>query len=172
MKTLEELAIGLEKMEAGTTLKISGLVSSDDTVADITVTLLPPDGYRDMQIADLATLMAVIGGGELQPSELLAAESLFDSLRKSLTQSRDESTPTRGPQYTRKEDSPLHRLAASPDALYLLRMRREGPIGGKPPKGALPLAKFELTRKLGLQTGSYVHAVKLQDGRFLSVEIV
>jgi hypothetical protein len=109
----------------------------------------------------------------LSEAEKLTAGVLIATLEKALTTVETADQLSRGPAYVREEDSVIHRLPSSPDAVYLLRLRREGEVGcGKPPKGDVPLQKFLLTRKLKLKTVAYVHAVKLQDGRFGSVEIV
>ncbi len=173
MKTIAQVLEGCADLAEGTTLKINGLVSSDDTVSDVVVTLLPPDGYRDMQREDYVTVKKALLGAELQEGEVAAAMEMMLSLEKALAPS-EGTAPARGPQYENIKGTPLYRLQSNPDAaVYLLRLRKEGPVvGGKPPKSALALAKFELTRKLQLQVGNYVHAVKLQDGRFGALEVV
>lgn len=171
MNTIEQVLEGCRDLEIGATLKITGLVSSDETVSDVTVTLLPPDGYKAMQQEDWDTLSA-LRHGDLEAEEVAAAIEMIVALDKALTPAGGPAS-SRGPQYEREPSSPVYRLPSSPDSVYFLRLRKEGPVeGGKPPKGALPLAKFMLARKLQLQTVNYVHAVKLTDGKFESVQIV
>ena len=172
MNTIEQLLEGCGNLKDGATLKITGLVSSDESVKDITVTLLPPEGYRGMQREDWKAINKALLQAELEGPEIDAAMAMMKSLEKAL-EPAEAPAATRGPQYERDAHAPLYRLPSAPDAVYLLRLRKEGPVeGGTPPKGALPLAKFLLTRKLQLRTGNYIHAIKLQDGRFVSVEII
>lgn len=171
MNTIEQVLEGCRDLEVGATLKITGLVSSDQTVSDVTVTLLPPDGYKAMQREDFATLSA-LRHEDLSAEEVAAAIEMIAALDKALAPA-DGPASSRGPQYERETTAPVYRLPASPDSIYFLRMRKEGPAdGGKPPKGSLPLAKFMLSRKLQLQTVNYVHAIKLTDGKFESVQVV
>ncbi len=172
MNTIEQVIEGCGNLKDGATLKITGLVSSDESVKDITVTLLPPGGYRDMQREDWKTINKALIQAELEDEEINAATAMMMALEKALEPS-DDDAPARGPRYERSTFAPVYHLPSAPDAIYFLRLRKEGHVeGGTPPKGALPLAKFLLTRKLQLQTGNYIHAIKLQDGRFGSVEII
>jgi hypothetical protein len=172
MTTIEEVIKGLHGLATYATISIKGLVSSDGSICDTTLTLLPSDGYRDMQRQDYATLTEALAVGELSKEEETTAGVLITALEKALTPVDVDNQSTRGPAYSQEPDSPLYRLPSSPDAVYLLRLRREGEADhGKPPKGDIPLQKFLLTRKLRLKTASYVHAVKLQDGRFESLEV-
>lgn len=174
MKTVKEVIEGCSNLEAGATIRINGLVSSDGSVSDTEVTLLPRDGYREMQKKDWETINRALVTATLQDSEIDAAMQMLATLEKALevAVSADAATP-RGPQYKQEGDTPIYRIDSSPDAIYFLRLRREGPPSeSKKPKGGAALAKYELTCKLKLQVGSYVHAVKLQDGLFESVEIL
>jgi hypothetical protein len=173
MHTIEQVITGCANLTEGDTLKIKGLVSSDLTVRDITATLLPPGGYKEMQREDWKTITEALSNAVLGEVEIAAATEMLKSLDRSLGLDEGSATSFSGPKYERDQCAPVHRLPSSPDAIYFLRLRKEGPVeGGKPPKGAVPLAKFELTRKLQLATGNYIHAIKLQDGLFESLEIV
>lgn len=173
MTTIEEVIKGLHGLAPDAAVSIKGLVASDGTVCDTTLTLLPFDGYREMQRQDYATLLEAFAGDDLSKEEEATATILITALEKALAPVEADSQSTKGPAYAQEQDSPLWRLPSAPDAVYLLRLRREGEVDhGRPPKGDAPLAKFLLTRKLGLRTSKYVHAIKLQDGRFESLEIV
>lgn len=173
MNTIEQVINGCSNIKEGATLQIKGLVSSDATVRDITVTLLPPGGYREMQQEDWKTIAKALERGELTEGEITAATEMLKALDKALTSADESAASFSGPKYDLDAHAPVYRLPSSPDAIYFLRLRKEGPVeGGKPPKSTLPLAKFELTRKLQLKVGNYVHAIKLQDGQFESLEIV
>lgn len=172
MNTIEQVSKGCATLTAGDTLTIKGLESSNGTVRDLRVKLLPLDGYKKMQQQDRLTLIDALAQGKLSEEETLATNELLQLLEKSLAPSNAPAAPS-GPRYVQDADSPVHRLAASPDAVYFLRLEQQGTgdAGKAPPKGALPLAKFVLSRKLQLLTTKYIHAIKLEDGKFASVEI-
>lgn len=173
MNTIEQVINGCNNLKEGDTLRIRGLISSDATIRDIALTLLPPGGYREMQQEDRKVIAKALEQGELTEGETVAATEMLKSLDKALTPTDESTASFSGPKYDLDTRAPVYRLPSSPDAIYFLRLRKEGPVeGGKPPKSALPLAKFELTRKLQLKVGNYVHAIKLQDGQFESLEIV
>jgi hypothetical protein len=115
MTTIEEVIKGLHGLAADATISIKGLVSSDGTVCDTTLTLLPFDGYREMQRQDYAALIEALAGGNLNKEEEATVGVLIAALEKALTPANSNNQSTKGPAYTQELDSPLYRLPASPD---------------------------------------------------------
>lgn len=110
--------------------------------------------------------------GDLQQVDMLAAKEQLIASRENSLQHRSSGMAISMTEYVALTPS-IARLPGNEGALYLCRMKSlHVPENPKPAKGAVPRAKQLLVKKLNLPTNRYIHALKLEDGKFEDFRIV
>lgn len=171
---IKELPALLAGIPVGTELKIKGYVDSAGTTKDLHVKTLGPDDYAEMKQESLKILEET-KAPELPGFPPTLVAQARDALMASYRVTPSENAKARAfkDPYVEAEKGGY---STKPDeeAIYLLRLRDMSPksLASSDFRVDLVRAKAALVRSLDLPAGRYMHAVKLRDGGFESVEKV
>lgn len=168
--TVKELPALLGGQPVGTTFKIEGYVNSAGMTKDLVVQTIGPDAYAEMKKQSLEILEKA-SAPELPgfPPVIVAQarSALMEAYRdteaaKAFT---DPYTVAETKGYSTKDGDP---------SVYLIRLKdlSKRPLSAPDSRVDLVRAKAALVRHLDLPAGRYMHAIKLTDGKFKSVEKV
>ncbi len=181
MTNISEIDKALRDAGVGAAIRIQGYTNSNGDRHNIEVEILPSSAHKEMLEQDLSILREAdasklcADSGDLANQDVVTArEQLIASRESSLAKcNSEEKTLTRsGPDYVHVGVATA-KLPDQPNALYILRLKLisdEVPTP-KPAKGAIPKAKQKIAEILDLPTRRYIHAVKLEAGKFEDLQV-
>jgi hypothetical protein len=180
MKSIQDIEKELSDAGPGTVVRITGYINSTGDRQDLEVELCDKGAYVAMVRQDLDILTKADVGtlhgkdcGDLQLTDLIAArEQLIASRRTSLANHEAERGGGRGPIFVAVGPS-IAKLPSEPDALYIrgVKVISDTAPAARPAKGAVPRAKQQLAESLALPSRRYVHNIKLEKGKFESLDV-
>lgn len=166
---LKELAALLGGQPIGSTFKIEGYVSSDAVTRDLTVRTLGPDSHADMKRKSLE-ILKTRAAPEVAGFHPVIVAQARDALMAAY-RGGGEAKPFKDP-YEAAPEGGYYTKVGEP-SIYMLRLED---LSNRPKltdtRVDLVRAKAALVRALDLPAGRYMHAVKLTDGKFKSVQKV
>jgi hypothetical protein len=169
-KQISELPKLLGGQPVGSTFKIEGYVDSAGTTKDLLVKTLGPNDYASMKQQSLAILEKNVAP-ELPGFPPVIVAQARDALMTSYRGS-GQSNSFKDP-YVEAEEGGYSIKPGEP-SIYMLRLEdmSERTKVAVDPRVDLVRAKAALVRALELPAGRYMHAIKLTDGKFKSVQKV
>lgn len=165
----KELPAVLGGQPVGTTFKIDGYVDSAGVTKNLVVRTLGPDDYAKMKKQSLEILEKT-PAPEVPGFPPVIVAQARDAL---MTAYRSTDFKAFTDPYTQADEKGFSTKAGE-DSVYLLRLEdlSARTTHTDDPRIDLVRAKSALVRALDLPAGRYLHAVKLTDGKFVSVEKV